>query len=96
MYVVQHTTIQHLSNLILCCSSAVGQINAIPGLWQPEWVPAQFIVYHPPMRGATIVFLDEGEPCAHAIDLQGELSTWTVCLAFIMTTGNASLQDYPS
>ena len=52
---------------------AVGCINVVPGLWQPEWVPATVLLYHPPMtRVVTVIFEDEGELFRHAIDFQGE------------------------
>ena len=62
---------------VLACLPAVGCINVVPGLWQPEWVPATVLLYHPPMdRVVTVIFEDEGEPFRHAIDFQGE---WAVC-----------------
>ena len=51
---------------------AVGQINMVPGQWQPEWVPATVLVYGPPLDGVlTVIFEDEGEPFRHAIDFEG-------------------------
>ncbi|KAI7846062.1 hypothetical protein COHA_000428 [Chlorella ohadii] len=50
---------------------AVGQINMVPGQWQPEWVPATVLVYGPPLDGVlTVIFEDEGEPFRHAIDFE--------------------------
>lgn len=53
--------------------AACGQINHLPGLWQPQWVPATLFVYArgSPLAGVvTVVFEDEGEAARHAIDLQ--------------------------
>jgi hypothetical protein len=50
----------------------VGCINVVPGVWEPQWVPAELLLYGPPLeRTITLVFHDEGEPFQHAIDLQG-------------------------
>lgn len=51
---------------------AAGCINVVPGLWQPEWVPAQLLLYSAPLdRILTLIFLDQGEPFMHAIDFEG-------------------------
>ncbi|KAI3438313.1 hypothetical protein D9Q98_000747 [Chlorella vulgaris] len=51
--------------------SATGCINVVPGLWQPEWVPAQLLLYSAPLdRILTLIFLDQGEPFMHAIDFE--------------------------
>ncbi|KAL4450169.1 hypothetical protein ABPG77_010838 [Micractinium sp. CCAP 211/92] len=48
---------------------AAGCINVVPGQWDPQWVPASFLLYHPPMeRVLTVVFEDEDQPFRHAID----------------------------
>ena len=33
--------------IIIVTLTAFGQINRIPGVWNPEWLRAYFIVYHP-------------------------------------------------
>lgn len=43
------------------------------GLWQPEWVPAVFVVYsqaqpHPAGHSCAIVFCDEDRPYRHIIE----------------------------
>ncbi|PRW57384.1 F-box only 31-B-like [Chlorella sorokiniana] len=56
---------------VLARFRAVGQINMVPGQWQPDWVPATVLVYAPPMDGTlTVIFEDEGEPFRHAIDFE--------------------------
>ncbi|KAL6781658.1 hypothetical protein ACKKBF_B08940 [Auxenochlorella protothecoides x Auxenochlorella symbiontica] len=52
---------------------ALGQINEFEGLWQPEWVPAVFVVYsqaqpHPAGHSCAIVFCDEDRPYRHIIE----------------------------
>ncbi|KAL4452494.1 hypothetical protein ABPG75_008156 [Micractinium tetrahymenae] len=48
-----------------------GCINVVPGQWDPQWVPASFLLYGPPMGGTlTVVFEDEDQPFRHAIDYQ--------------------------
>lgn len=53
-------------------SATVGCINVVPGVWEPQWVRAELLVYNPPLEHIiTLLFHDEGEPFQHAIDLQG-------------------------
>ena len=56
--------------------AARGQINAVPGRWAPEWVPATFVLYAggpaawggPDGAAFTVVFEDAGAPARHAMD----------------------------
>jgi hypothetical protein len=56
--------------------AARGQVNAVPGRWAPEWVPATFVLYAggpaawggPDGAAFTVVFEDAGAPARHAMD----------------------------
>lgn len=45
---------------------AKGQINRVPGVWEPEWVGAQLLVYH--NRWFSVLWQDIGEQWRHIID----------------------------
>lgn len=51
--------------LLLSSSLAAGQINVVPGLWQPQWVPCTLFLYSGALEHLlTIVFEDEASAAA--------------------------------
>ena len=76
---------------------AVGCINVVPGLWQPQWVPATLLLYDAPVPGGvllTVIFEDEGEPFRHALDFQGNAggrAWWAGALARACCRGTPQL-----
>ena len=92
-------TSQLMACVCLSSSCAVGQINVVPGQWQPEWVPATVLVYGPPLDGLlTVIFEDEGEPFRHAIDFEGALGSgsWGLLGCYNVTGRSCIIGSCPS
>jgi hypothetical protein len=47
-----------------------GQINRIQGLWEPDWVGIDFLVYASGPVGFSVLWDEQGEVIRHIIDFR--------------------------
>jgi hypothetical protein len=68
----EHVSLDQLAARTAALYRGHGQINRVPGLWEPEWVPCVFFVYEAPQptgAKAMLVWSDDGFQSRHGMEI---------------------------